>query len=84
MGLLLETRFFNLLVKSSQTPVSSDELKNAFDDFINSLITVGNQEKDVIFKLRLLSFTRTKLKTTLALVEASETKKKSTRFTIYQ
>lgn len=32
MGLLLETRFFNLLVKSSQTPVSSDELKNAFDD----------------------------------------------------
>ena len=84
MGLLLETRFFNLLVKSSQTPVSSDELKNAFDDFINSLITVGNQEKDVIFKLRLLSFTRTKLKTTLDLVEASETKKKSTRFAIYQ
>lgn len=84
MGLLLETRFFNLLVKSSQTLVSSDELKSAFDDFINSLITVGNQEKDVIFKLRLLSFTRTKLKTTLALVEASETKKKSTYFAIYQ
>lgn len=84
MGLLLETRFFNLLVKSSQTSVPSDELKNAFDDFINSLITVGNQEKDVIFKLRLLSFTRTKLKTTLALVEASETKKKSTYYAIYQ
>lgn len=42
MGFLLETRFFNLLVKNSQTSVSSEELKSAFDDFINSLIKVEN------------------------------------------
>lgn len=78
MGFLLETRFFNLLVKNSQTPVSSDELKNAFDDFINSLIKISNQEKDMIFKFRVLSFTRTKLTTTSAIIDSSSTKKKYT------
>jgi len=84
MGFLLETRFFNLLVKNSQTSVSSEELKSAFDDFINSLIKVSNQEKDVVFKLRVLSFTRTKLKTTSVIIDSSNTKKKCTYLAIHR
>lgn len=83
MGLLLETRFFNLLVKTSQTSVSSDELKSAFDDFINSLIKVSNQENDMMFKFRVLSFTRTKLKTIFSLINSSKAKKKCTYSPVY-
>ncbi|KAA6319161.1 hypothetical protein EZS27_030912 [termite gut metagenome] len=57
MDKLLKTRFFNLLINSSQK-VTNEEMQNAYGDFVKQVETLNQSETDYSVIFRILNFTR--------------------------
>lgn len=74
MDRLAKTELFSLLSESSK-PVTNEEMKNAYEDFVKKTLTLNQSEIDYQIIYRSLSFARIEFASSQLLLQYEQEKK---------